>query len=112
MPAVVRGDEKDSVDSPDGTGDQCKSPTPQKTKECSTTVFVNGIGVVRDGDAMIKHNGSGCTEHAPKMQVKLNTKVFADGKLIAIVGDEYEDKHVTSSGSDNVNIGLSNAPDN
>ena len=105
MPAVARKDSKDTVASPDGSGVCCGSPSTQSTDEGSSNVFINGIGAVREADAMITHNYAGpcCNPHAPKLS-SFSSTVFVNGKGIGRLGDDYS-SHVISSGSSNVFAG-------
>ena len=101
MPAVARKDSTDTVASPDGTGKNCASPTTQSTDVGSGDVFANGIGVVRAGDPMIGHPEAGdCATHAPGLS-SYSSNVYANGKLIGRLGDEYSG-HTITSGSPNV----------
>ena len=102
MPAVARKDSTDTVASPDGSGVCCGSPSTQSTDKGSSTVRVNGIGVVRKDDAMITHNYAGpcCNPHAPKLSTYSST-VFANGKNLGRKDDEYAG-HTISSGSPTV----------
>jgi uncharacterized Zn-binding protein involved in type VI secretion len=105
MPAVARKNSVDSVQSPHGTGFCCVVPTVHSTDEGSSTVFINGIGVVREGDKMIEHTYPGpcCDLHAPTLTV-YSAFVYAEGKRIARIGDKYvaAGEHVIISGSPNV----------
>jgi len=103
MPEVARKDSVDSVASPDGSGSGCGSPTTQSTDIGSGDVFCNGIGVVREGDAMISHPGPGCPPHAPTLSTYSST-VFINGKGCGRLGDEYS-AHIITSGSGNVFAG-------
>lgn len=103
MPAVARMDGKDSVASPDGSGDGCGSPTTQATNQGSANVFVNGIGVVREDDAMKTHSGPGCVPHAPKLTT-FSSSVFVNGKGIGRKDDGYNG-HIITSGSPDVFAG-------
>jgi len=100
MPKVARKGSTDSVSSPDGTGNNCASPTTQSTDAGSSDVFINGVGVVRDGDAMVSHPQPGCTPHAPTLDT-FSPNVYADGKKIGRLGDAYSG-HTITSGSSNV----------
>jgi uncharacterized Zn-binding protein involved in type VI secretion len=106
MAEVARGNSIDSVQSPDGTGHCCKNPTIQSTDECSSKVFIEGHGVVRQGDAMIVHNYDGpcCNPHAPTVIIG-SSKVFVEGKQVARKGDSYGGDHTIISGSSKVSIG-------
>lgn len=103
MPAIARKNSTDTVRSPHGTGPNCESPEDDSTDEGSSDVFVNGIGVVREGDKMITHPKPGCTAHAPVLK-KFSSKVYANGKRIGRVDDAYVEAgdHVIKSGSSNV----------
>ena len=103
MPAVARGDSVDAVQAPHGTGPNCASPEVYSTDKCSSNVFVNGIGVVRENDAMISHSTVGCTSHAPLL-LSFSSKVYVNGKRMGRVGDEYigDGNHPIISGSSNV----------
>ena len=104
MPAVARKDSTDTVDSPDGAGKNCASPSTQSTDIGSDDVFVNGIGAVRQGDPMISHPEAGdCAPHAPGLSAGSST-VFVNGKQIGRIGDAYSG-HTISSGSPNVFAG-------
>lgn len=110
MPQVARKDMVDVVHSPDGGGisdhdkPECKIESDQATAEGSATVFVNGIGVVRQGDKMKKHRGPDCEDHEPVLTT-YSPNVYADGKLIGRLGDHYDSEnpdHVIITGSPNV----------
>jgi uncharacterized Zn-binding protein involved in type VI secretion len=114
MPLVARKAAVDLVDSPDGTPGTpcdggakkiCDSPSIQATAAGSPDVFVMGIGVVREGDAMISHPAPvcGCSPHAPTLSV-FSAFVYANGKRIGRVGDAY-DGHVIITGASTVNDG-------
>ncbi|AKF12740.1 hypothetical protein PHIM7_195 [Sinorhizobium phage phiM7] len=106
MPEAARKDQQDDVHSPDGTGDCCGDPTTQKTDEGSNNVFVNGFGVVREGDKMITHNsddGGCCVPHAPVLTT-FSSSVYINGKRAGRKGDMYED-HEIITGSTSVFIG-------
>jgi uncharacterized Zn-binding protein involved in type VI secretion len=105
MPAVARKDSKDTVASPDGSGICCASPSTQSTDKGSSNVFVNTIGAVREGDAMITHPYPGpcCNPHAPTLS-SFSSTVFVNGKGIGRLGDDYS-QHVISSGSSDVFAG-------
>lgn len=110
MPAVARKSGVDEVASPDGTPGsdcednkkKCDAPSTQKTDEGSDNVFIMGIGVVREGDAMIPHPSPacGCGAHAPTLDI-FSTRVYANGKRIGRVGDSYAG-HTISTGASTV----------
>ena len=81
MPGVARGNGVDTVHSETGTGRNCNSPVDTTTGECSSDVFVNGTGVVRQGDKVFPHNKSGCTTDESVVTDGSST-VFVNGKEI------------------------------
>jgi uncharacterized Zn-binding protein involved in type VI secretion len=101
MPGVARKDGTDSVDSPDGTGYNCASPTIQATDGGSLDVFVNGIGVVRENDPMTPHAAPGCSTHAPTLST-FSPTVFVNGLRIGRLGDAYDGDHIITSASTDV----------
>jgi len=101
MPAIARGNETDTVASPDGTGPHCALPTTQATEQCSGNVFINDIGIVREGDMMKHHPGPGCGDHAPTL-TSFSSTVKVNGKGVGRVGDDYSG-HIITSGSPNGN---------
>jgi uncharacterized Zn-binding protein involved in type VI secretion len=87
--------------------------TTQTSDAGSSTVFVNGIGVVRKDDIMISHpDGNPCTaapiNHAPALST-YSSSVYVDGKNIGRIGDKYDSDghydHTISTGSTNVFAG-------
>lgn len=115
MPSVARMLQVDTVDCVDGTPGTpcdggaksiCDNPSIQATEAGSGDVRVNGIGVVRLGDAMKSHPAPvcGCAPHAPTLSV-VSTLVRANGRGIGRIGDLYGGGHVISSGSGNVSDG-------
>ena len=98
MPGVARGSAVDSVAVPHGAGVNCASPMTSSTDELSGDVFVNGTGVVRKDDKMTSHPNVGCIAHAPKLTTH-SPDVFANGKEIGDLGDEYGCGGVISSAS-------------
>lgn len=105
MPEVARKDSVDAVQSPHGTGICCVNPMIHSTNAGSDNVFVNGIGVVREGDAMIIHKYPGpcCNDHAPPLTI-FSSKVYVNGKRIGRKGDFYvgDGAHEIITGSANV----------
>ena len=106
MPAVARGNHVDSVLSATGSAPGCPAPLVTSTNECSSNVFVNGTGVVRNGDKVTVHNKSGCTPESPGLGTCSST-VFANGKNLGRKGDNYpgDGTNIITSGSDNVFAG-------
>ena len=97
MPAVARGNSVDSVT----TNHDCTGST--TTSGMSEDVIINGTGVHRDGDATVPHGyppNPPCAPHAPVI-AEGSTSVFANGKGVARVGDDYtaSDKVSTASGN-------------
>lgn len=105
MPAAARGNSIDTVASPDGTGVCCALPSTQSTDVCSSTVFYNNIGAVRQHDAMIVHlfDGPCCNPHAPTLP-SASPNVFIENKQAGRLGDAYGGDHPISSGSPDVFI--------
>ena len=104
MPAVARGNGTDPTSTPHGTGRRCASATTQATAACSGDVFVDGIGVVREGDPMKEHPDVGCGNHAPGL-VSFSATVKVNGKGLGRSGDSYGDGSVITAGSGTVNAG-------
>lgn len=103
---VARMNGVDTVASPDGSGNCCGSPSTQMTNQGSSDVMINGIGVVRLGDAMNVHPYAGpcCNPHSPILTSGSST-VFVNGKPIGRKGDPYGGDHIISSGSSTVFCG-------
>jgi uncharacterized Zn-binding protein involved in type VI secretion len=97
MPAVCRGD---SVDS-DVT--HCSTP---RRDECSSTVFVNGTGISRQGDNNTTHllPGAPCPSHAAPITTG-STTVFVNGKGCGRIGDGITACTSVATGSPNVFAG-------
>ena len=97
MPAVCRGDSRD-VDVP-----HCSRPM---RDECSSTVFVNGTGISRQGDNNTTHllPGSPCPAHAAPITTG-STTVFVNGKGCGRIGDAITSCTSVASGSENVFAG-------
>ena len=105
MPAVARGDSQDTVQSAHGTGVGCPSPLTTSTNECSTDVFVNGIGIVRKDDKSTTHTALGCGSESPQLST-YSLDVFANGLNIADIGDNYK-----KAGDGGDNLITSGSPD-
>jgi len=98
MPGIARGDGRDTVTTEHG----CASTT--TTNLCSTTVFVDGIGVHRLNDLNTEHTircGDRCCKHAQPVSTA-STTVFVDGLGVARVGDRYSGCGHISTGSETV----------
>ena len=89
------------------------TPTTQASAAGSSDVKVNGIGVVREGDAMASHpDGNPCVgspvNHAPALS-SFSSTVFVNGKGMGRIGDKYDSDghfdHTIASGSSNVFCG-------
>lgn len=98
MAELVVGNGVDQIQSPDGTGFQCASPTIQYTDECSLKVSIGGHGIVCAGDKMSSHNGPGCSAHQPGL-TSYSSKVSIGGKGVARKGDTYGGDHTIITGS-------------
>lgn len=101
---VARANGVDLVNSPDGTGDECRYPTTQYTDEGSPNVFVGSHAVVRLGDKMSEHGGPRCIPHAPALSVA-SSSVFINGRGVGRKGDMYGDDHEIITGSSTVFVG-------
>jgi len=106
MGRVARGQDQDSVT----TDHDCDTET--TCNGASTTVFVNGYGVHRKGDATASHeieDGDDCISHLvgedpPTISTGSST-VLANGLGVARVDDAYEECGYVDSGSDTVFAG-------
>lgn len=93
---VARGSGKDTV----STGHQCDATT--TTDVCYSSVFVNGKGVCRLGDAITIHNhkvGNSCVPHTAKITGSSST-VFVDGIAIARDTDSADAGSISSGSTD------------
>ena len=99
--AVARGNGVDDVYSKTGTRKDCKRPVMTVTAECSSDVFVNGIGVVRVGDQVGPHNAVGCS---PDVSTLTNgsSSVFVNGKALGRIGAQYTPDNTITTGSKDV----------
>lgn len=101
MPLVAIGNKKGQVK----TNHLCDSTT--TTEECSPTVFIAGIGIVRDGDKDSVHKykvGDSCPSHQ-KSLTSFSLSVEADGKRVGRVGDSYSGEEIVNSGQSSVLAG-------
>jgi uncharacterized Zn-binding protein involved in type VI secretion len=113
MPEAARGDNTETVNTvhpavgdldPDD-GIACDAePTTTSTNACSDKVFVEGVGVVRQDDAVTSHTFPSCGTHAPIL-VSFSSKVTIQGKGAGRKGDSYECGAIITSGSSKVIIG-------
>lgn len=114
MPKAARGDATETANTVHvASGDAntndnsfCDvAPIPTSTDACSGKVFVEGIGVVRKGDAVTAHPiGGVCTTHTPGLTVG-STKVFIETKGAGRMGDTYVCGAKITSGSSKVFFG-------
>ena len=98
MPAIARDGD------PTTTGHGCDSTT--TVTGPSSDVFVNGIGVERQGDPVSPHTinqGLLCVPHSAVINVGSGS-VFVNGKPIARVGDSTDGGEITG-GSPDVSAG-------
>ena len=101
MRAAARGSGSDQVYSRTGTGRECASPLRTSTGQCSSTVFVNGIGAVRIGDRVAPHALGGCGPDNSGLTTSSST-VFVEGRGMGRIGDEYTSDNTITTGSQNV----------
>lgn len=95
MPEVARKDGTDSV----STNHGCDGST--VTNAGSANVFVNNIGVVRQGDINRSHrvSGRGCSvSHAVPLS-SCSSTVFVNNKGLGRKGDGYGGETITSGSS-------------
>lgn len=104
MPAVARSSGEDDVLSRTGTGINCASPLQTTTGTGSSTVFINGIQVVKIDDPVAPHAFLGCGPDTSVLTTS-STTVFANGKGIGRIGDQYTNDNTIISGSSNVFCG-------
>ena len=97
MPAVSR--QGDSVLSPDGSGFKCRMPIKTSVGEVnSSSVYVNGILIVVQGNKVAPHPKSGCGPDESTLS-SYSSKVFAGNKGIGRIGDQYSDNIITQGSS-------------
>lgn len=103
MPEVARGNGTDSVSSETGSGYKCRSPSTTSTDVCSSNVFANSIGIVREGDSVTSHTQSGCSDEAPGLS-SFSPNVFINNKHCGRKGDNYsgDGSNIITTGSPNV----------
>jgi uncharacterized Zn-binding protein involved in type VI secretion len=104
MPEVARGDGVDAVQSLTGSGTNCLNPLITATDECSSDVFVNNIGVVREGDRVAPHPAAGCGPDESVLTT-FSTTVFINNKGAGRKGDQYTSDNIIIEGSLNTFIG-------
>lgn len=104
MPALARGSGQDTI----LCGHGCDATT--VTEECSSDVFVNGYGIVRQGDKCKVHTypvGPICVPHQPAVNSDYSSTVFINGLPAALVGTKHVENgdHSIITGSPDVDIG-------
>lgn len=104
MPAVARGNGTDTVFSKTGSGPNCSLPIVTATDECSSDVFVEGDGVVREDDQIQNHSAAGCSPDT-SVVTTFSSTVYINGKRVARIGDQYTGDNTITSGSSTVFIG-------
>jgi uncharacterized Zn-binding protein involved in type VI secretion len=101
MPAVARGNGVDSVFSRTGTGRNCGSPITTSTGVATSTVFINGIPAVIQGNLVGAHPAGGCGPDLSTLSSFSGT-VFANGGGLGRIGDQYSSDNIITSGSSTV----------
>jgi uncharacterized Zn-binding protein involved in type VI secretion len=104
MPEAARGNGVDQVQSLTGTGFLCLSPLLTSTDECSDDVFVNGTGIVREGDKVAPHPAAGCGPDESVLTT-FSTSVYINGKGAGRKGDQYTPDNTIITGSTDVFVG-------
>ena len=113
MPEAARGNATETVDTVHvavgdanpNDGIACDAaPTTTSTNVCSSKVFAEGIGVVRQGDAVTAHTFPGCSTHTPGL-TSFSSKVTIEGKGAGRKGDSYGCGATIITGSSKVIIG-------
>ena len=93
MPAVSR--QGDSVLSPDGSGFKCRMPLKTSVGQVnSSSVYVNGILIVVQGNTVAPHPKSGCIPDTSTLR-SFSSTVFAGNLGIGRIGDQYSDNIIT-----------------
>ena len=97
MPAVCRGDEEDA--------DLIHCTVPRRD-ECSDNVFVNGIGISREGDKNTIHKKTPvpCPNHKKPIKIGSLTVIIND-KGCGRIGDDITACTKVAEGSENVFAG-------
>jgi uncharacterized Zn-binding protein involved in type VI secretion len=104
MPAAARGNGNDSVASKTGTGILCAFPLMTTTGFVDSTVLINGIPAVKEGDPVAPHPFVGCGNDGSVLTAFSST-VFIEGKGAGRLGDQYTSDNTITSGSPNVFFG-------
>ena len=74
--------------------------------QASSDVFVNGLGVHRNGDAWAIHCDNLPICHSGELVTPATRTVFANGLPIGSVGDQISCADVVATGSTNVIVGM------
>lgn len=77
------------------------SVPPTKCIASASTVFINGIPALLNGDDIIPHAAPGSTPHGGKVMAS-TSKVFIEGKPAAMIGDPISCGDTIAAGSSNV----------
>ena len=102
MKGVARANQRDSVDSKTGVGDDCKYPVVTSTGPATTSkVFIEGIPAVREDDRVGPHNKRGC-DPDESVLTSFSSKVSITGKGIGRLDDKYTDDNIITSASSKV----------
>ncbi len=105
MPAAARADGNDRVFSITGAGKDCKFPVQTVTGPGSVEVYIDGQKVVVEGDEVGDHYAIGCGSLDNSTMTGGSSTVFAGGKRIARIGDNYGPDNIIISGFKKVFIG-------
>lgn len=104
MASVARANGTDTVFSLTGSGSECESPMNTVTGDGTTNVFVGGVPVVVQGDQVGSHPAFGCGPDLSTLS-SFSSTVFANGKGIGRIGDQYTADNTITSGSSTVFAG-------
>lgn len=105
MPAIARADGNDTVFSFTGVGKNCARPVNVVTGSSTvSTIFVGGSPIVVQGDMVGAHAAGGCSPDLSTLSTYSGT-VFAGGKGVGRIGDEYSSDNLITSGFSTVFLG-------
>jgi uncharacterized Zn-binding protein involved in type VI secretion len=104
MPAVARGNGTDTVFSRTGAGKNCGSALTTSTGTGTSTVFINSIPAVFQGNPVALHPAGGCGPDLSTLS-SFSSKVFASGGGLGRIGDQYGSDNTIISGSSTVFAG-------
>lgn len=85
------------------TGHGCWPPRPSNS--ASPNVFVNGIGVHRQGDGWAAHTCAAIPQTHASVLASGSSTVFANGKQLGRIGDPVACGSSVAAGSENVFAG-------